>query len=668
MFKNLSKNLILIFSVLVLGGFIGSISFGVSFFDWISQADKWEMDIWNIFKWKTNISDLYSKSLQLVKWNEIKITKKSLNKIINQIKARNGLNCQIDENDLINILYYNSAGFRITMQQALNQDLSPGDKKLEQSYQKFFVCKNITSTPVLQDYQNVQNEILSIYNTFIENNFNMQTLNQDNYGEDLFWNGTLDDSDFDLMIDMDEIGKVMFEWWEPVVQTLFYRLPELKNWASNSSSDSNNSTNNNPSVNDDLNTWIWNGAGNNSTNNATVDNASNDNIVIWGQNDASQNGNTVSNDVKKFIQQTNGQSSYASNQNLWWNQCITGVVNDNATQQEIFISDEEYISWLVDFIENADPDVVINENLIDNYKKELDKQNGDVDKVINQITEKLMWTSDPECQAMSDLWDQMKCEFEKTKSCIGNCDGLWVSEKILCVTDCSCGMIGWPNWWWWEGVEDMYQIKFCKVPVEKKYVTRWKKVYSIQAIFNEIYNILEWLKTSWEMIKKTKTKESLDIPVKLNLGNLFSFDININSKSIFPQKSKKDEQNKESQTNKKLQSIIGENSDKSEADDYNKYIVVADVAKNKANTQPFYNLETLNNQVEYFRKIAEQYQALAENPVKTSQNYKTVWLAQEVISFFDNNVVFWWVVGEMLNDMNDLAISLNKKIQVGDTK
>ena len=36
-------------------------------------------------------------------------------------------------------------------------------------------------------------------------------LSNDTYGTEFFQNGTLDDSDFDLLVDIAEIGRIMFE-------------------------------------------------------------------------------------------------------------------------------------------------------------------------------------------------------------------------------------------------------------------------------------------------------------------------------------------------------------------------------------------------------------------------------------------------------------------------
>lgn len=53
------------------------------------------------------------------------------------------------------------------------------------------------------------------------------SLSNDTYGTEFFQNGTLDDSDFDLLVDISEIGRIMFEGYKPPLTTVFYGMPTL---------------------------------------------------------------------------------------------------------------------------------------------------------------------------------------------------------------------------------------------------------------------------------------------------------------------------------------------------------------------------------------------------------------------------------------------------------
>jgi hypothetical protein len=68
-----------------------------------------------------------------------------------------------------------------------------------------------------------------LYQQFSQNKNNLQSFNQNNFGDDLFWNGSLDDSDYDLMIDINNIGDLFFQSFKPVTEIVFYSLPNILN-------------------------------------------------------------------------------------------------------------------------------------------------------------------------------------------------------------------------------------------------------------------------------------------------------------------------------------------------------------------------------------------------------------------------------------------------------
>jgi hypothetical protein len=43
----------------------------------------------------------------------------------------------------------------------------------------------------------------------------------------LFWNGKLDDADYDLLYDIDIIWKILFEWSKSPPQVLYYQFPDV---------------------------------------------------------------------------------------------------------------------------------------------------------------------------------------------------------------------------------------------------------------------------------------------------------------------------------------------------------------------------------------------------------------------------------------------------------
>jgi len=55
------------------------------------------------------------------------------------------------------------------------------------------------------------------------------------------WNGTLDDSDFDILYDVNQVGKLLFDSFKETPQILFYRLPKAPQSSSQNNNDSSSS-------------------------------------------------------------------------------------------------------------------------------------------------------------------------------------------------------------------------------------------------------------------------------------------------------------------------------------------------------------------------------------------------------------------------------------------
>jgi len=90
--------------------------------------------------------------------------------------------------------------------------------------------------------ENINNEINLVYYNIYATNYAVSNLNKSNFGSDLFRNGTLDDSDFDILYDINQVGKLLFDDFNESPQILFYRLPKsptLPNGGNGSSSNQN---------------------------------------------------------------------------------------------------------------------------------------------------------------------------------------------------------------------------------------------------------------------------------------------------------------------------------------------------------------------------------------------------------------------------------------------
>ena len=100
----------------------------------------------------------------------------------------------------------------------------PTPASINESYFHFFACDGI-KTPSTDDFTRVQNNLMALYYQSVNGVFYSSTLAQDNVGEDLFRNGTTDDSVFDLLVDISTIGNLFFSSFKQAPEVLFYRLP-----------------------------------------------------------------------------------------------------------------------------------------------------------------------------------------------------------------------------------------------------------------------------------------------------------------------------------------------------------------------------------------------------------------------------------------------------------
>jgi hypothetical protein len=197
--------------------------FAIDFSQAFSQAESRTLSVQNLFQGKASVSNLYSKALKLVKDNEVISTTKSfviLGEYYDTCPA-------IEQIDIINVLYKSNSSFASVFEQILGSSAkAPTKAAIDKSYQKFFACKGIQN-PLASHYEAFNVEINKLYYETYITNYRQQTLNQENFGSDFFWNGSLDDSDFDVLYDINQVGKILFEDIQESPEILFYRLPTL---------------------------------------------------------------------------------------------------------------------------------------------------------------------------------------------------------------------------------------------------------------------------------------------------------------------------------------------------------------------------------------------------------------------------------------------------------
>ena len=686
MFKNRNRTYLTLCILLI--GTCSSV-FAIDLSQAFSQSTDQSAWIDSLFKWTSTISNLYSKALKVVKDKEVVATTTSLDQLQSYFTT-----CSSLKNvDFINILYSSNLSFKNTFDLILPPwTTQPTKSDIDKSRAKFFVCSKITN-PTDTDLQNLNNQINKIYYDVYSNSYTMSTLNKTNFWSDLFWNGTLDDSDFDILYDINQVGKILFDTFTDSPQVLFYRLPKSPT-GSNGGASSSSSPN-------AYQLWGWWWAATTTwwpTGTSSPSSSWEKISGVWWTtttttttSSSSTSPSSVTNtsvladkEVQKFIETTNPtlSSSPAAVALLFWNQCLTSDTPPSAVEEQTpLMTPEEYLSGISNFIANANIDDVINTNLLTQFTTNnplpswwSTSDSWYSDAIANAYAEKAFGdapsgTCEYAFNGLS-LDKQAQCQLSCAKSCIQKCDGLWLQDKVLCVSDCTCFLIAGPNGKWWEKMENMFSIKFCKVPVQMPTLNPWKTVFSIQAIFQEISDTLQWLKDSGKTTKYSKTKEFLDGNIKINFADTFAFKLQVWFKPVFSQKATTVKLQEQAQANTDLNiGVLDMNTSAPTADDYNKYILGSGNVLNDSSSLPTNSFADIEQNIaDVTTAFAKSQEAkLSSDTISAvlttyAQNTHIIFV-QNMIEFLKNNQIFLQNLSDALLDMSKMSLELKTKIE-----
>ena len=173
------------------------------------------------------------------------------------------------------------------------------------------------------------------------------------------------------------------------------------------------------------------------------------------------------------------------------------------------------------------------------------------------------------------------------------------------------------------------------------------------------------------MVKFTETKEFLDGVITTKLSDNFDFKLQVSFKPVFEPRKPMVEQKKWEEHNSNLGlGILNMNTANLDADNYNKYIVVADVEKNKASSEPIHTLSDIPKNVAALKKVSD---TVREENVVSLQDFKSVtssyvqqtniFFVQNMMEFLEDNRLFWDNVTNDLLDMTRMSLELQSKIE-----
>jgi len=677
MSKTRSKSRRTIFTLICLFG----ISFSYSWvqartlntlFDNIVKEAENSKPIDKVFDWTVITENLYKKAIDMVKGQTMTTMKDSIQEVtdnISQISKKS-----IKAQDVMNILYDTSTAvneFASVMNFFARWVLVtiPSDV-INASYGRMSkvipACKNMNN----QDERIcIKQRVGKQYYTVEKNYTDLGSFKEQNYGEDIFTNGSTDDSSYDILIDIKNIGNLLFSSFISPTETLFYKLPTSKSTSINNTLASIVNILNGNTWSQVMNTFgttsntsnsTTNTSTNSSSSTASTSNGTTSSTNWWTTNSSS----TTDSAVDTFIKNTNTSSSTTSTTTntvgvLWvakGNICLPSI-SDTSTNT---------------VTKEADPDVVTIQKYLD-----------DIDAATKQTTPTNDYTpttlpiptdignaSAEDVASMNQLIeDKINGIFdpESTKTCTAKCTIGTLSEQTMCKIECLCFSIEYPKQGTigLDGLDGQLKVRFCTVPVQQNRVSKGKDIYGRDDSLSRMQAVFENLLNGWEMVKYERPKEYLDSPLwAIQWAKYISFEVKIYIKSLFStlQNSSKKIETKNS-TQKTEERTLGISSDP--ATDTNRNILANNLAAQKAKKQmsDSYEQTQANIATEQAKIEAMKPQNNSTLALQNSKNKKSIIFNEQMGQFLQQNSNFRFYVTEQINNFNGLSSSLKSAIK-----
>ena len=528
--------------------------------------------------------------------------------------------CSMSQKKVVGILYYFSPDFRSEFVRTLKMNWKSVDSenyvldatKISEYCSEYYKCVNrdrdkttrenkekisemIAATPQTVEV-NCREKFLYYYNEWKSYEERKQSIQNSQLWSDKYMNGSLDDSPYDLITDVETVWKFLFEGVESPITPVFYNLPVFSN-----------------TVKAVLNAKNSGGLGNSNFWDWSVDVSS----TGWNNNEEENKGNQ------------NGWSVSLADNSWWeiseqWEWYSDGLWYNGWINNEIFWSDvdldEVYddlvgwiwgykMSWLFkwnlcneweELEEEAEPVItrnINNEGINSDFGWLTLQEIEDVIETIRNATDSYWWSLEEEREKLSNTNDnpnamdtsengskrwrngnngtnpEKSCiQLYKDKGldekeselncCLDACDDLRSDQKASCQLMCLCGE------WKSEifnpdkipGLWPIAMIKFCTVPwIDGRFSVWGRKMVSIEEWINEIYGVVNKLSSEWKLWIWTQQNNFFDSTTKeINFWKMISFTINVEWADAFRKWSKQSQQFEEMEASK--------NNDKMERD------------------------------------------------------------------------------------------------------
>lgn len=702
------------FAIFVSGSWFALVSIG-ALLD--MAVEKHEMDgTLQKLPGKAGVSSLFKRSLQYVKGRDIQVVDTSANNILSTIQLQKPLCTILNKTDIINMLYYTAnygaiwvdnignysrdISFRRLIDQALDQDSmkTPTVSEKNASCIKLYQCWSTNTWSVSGITQQTQirceNTVRELYTSAMLTNRSVSLLTEGTFGENIFQNGSLQDSDYDLMIDIYNIGRLMFQWYTSPVELVYYQMPTVGQWWAGTQGASDPSQpwsyippSWSPTQSPTQSPTAW------PTGQPSEDETF---VTVWGvlvpklPEDtqgvgwSTNNPSTIDPLDESFIETTNispiSPIAVATSPDviIGSNMCIVTNQDPIAAADVVTetISFEEYTETLEEYYTTLQEHLIIDSLLADSevsftpsitndptttdpwvvntYKQEMEQLEQEVVSMISSVFDV---TKDPEDPAIN--------------SCIADCQWLPPVDLAVCTAKCLCGETGSPA----QSIngfeiiqKDAFKIRFCQVPASSTPIQKGRTIYSIEEIFQEMRTIFVSLRDSGELFKHVRTKEFLDSSIKKNkFGQMFAFNIKFSIKGTQDHTPANQYKEELSTANQKLEAtLLNQANSMAPLTERNKYVMTANPAAIIAAQASDGSLADYQVRIEAIQTSLQDAQiTMSENLKKLTMEQKSLIVNDAVLWFFQSNFAFRDSAIQSFTEFNGIAENMKTKAQKG---
>ena len=425
--------------------------------------------------------------------------------------------CELKDSEILGILFYTNWNLDIKNEVMKSTPKSRWPKVSDQKAG----CQKLTQCIAWKSDWNMNwscDEIVkNAYVIWANEQAKKYMMEESNLWNEKYYNWTLDDSNYDILYDMQQITKTLYDDPQTVTSVLFYANPNYYFNKKNNNQNQQGGWSNTPWT-----SWTpWNGnqgqtqqPGQQNDTPGGQWGQGNPNNPQWQQGGWDNPSVTEDDEINDFISEDEEKKVVTSQWNpAYINKCVTikSDVVDEAYLEAVEEIEESIEEWrdpttvtpeeldaILDEIldSEANLQIVPNKPLVEQQKKQ-----GDVPWT--------KWASaDP--TEINQLRDQLL-------KCVDKCDGLRVDEKAVCRAKCLCAEYSskaMPD-----DEEATYRfleewalrIRICTIPSKTKIIsTTTRNVNTIEAIIVMIHDAIKALYESWELTPKVKKQEMLD--------------------------------------------------------------------------------------------------------------------------------------------------------------